>query len=585
VSASATLVPSSTGTPGSPPPSAVGGGGWSPEWKHWARHIGAIGHWREGAIRALCDTTVPLSFVRWKECTGADCPVPPDWGVLTHAQRLALADLIRATSLAPARCRPAMARRIARYQSKLEGRCRPVAAFASPEDEALTTSPRWRTRQLIHRYNFSNAVVEAWALRVRHRYSDRHCELIAGLLGSRSPGFVGEARMVLGPDCPDIDQESIALAGTVELAAAVKVLRSADPFGNVQQDPAPSVSATSVRGDDAATYARQVHERQAQLAQRAEEQRRLLRESFPNPIDLTTLKADASEPLWLVEDFMLVGGHAHLSAPAKTGKSLAGLWVAANLAFGRDPFTWETRAPIRVVYLDLEMTRQDLKARLFDGMGFDPATIDRLVYFQRPPMPPLDTAEGGQWIRAMVELHKPELVVIDTLSRVIEGGENDSDTFRDLYRHAGQVLKEFGVAMIRLDHEGHGDVKRARGSSAKSDDVDVIWSMSKLDAGGLKLTNKGDRTGYSAEVIKLKRTSTPPLGFRREDDVGWPAGTGAKAKDLDDAGVPLDASKATATRMLKAAGFTPGTATVLLKALKFRRLTADDLPPDDFTHG
>jgi hypothetical protein len=197
-------------------------------------------------------------------------------------------------------------------------------------------------------------------------------------------------------------------------------------------------------------------------------------------------------------------------------------------------------------------------------------------------MPPLDTAEGGEWIKALLIQERPALVVIDTLSRVTEGGENESDTYRNFYRHTGQVLKEAGVALIRLDHEGHGGTNRARGSSAKSDDVDAIWSLSKLDRDGLKLKNLGDRTGHAATEIKLHRTTTPPLGFRRDVAKStWPPGTVAKAAELDAVGVPLNASRRDALKMLEDAGHKPGTTAVVGKALAYRKWSDDPEPPDD----
>jgi hypothetical protein len=56
-------------------------------------------------------------------------------------------------------------------------------------------------------------------------------------------------------------------------------------------------------------------------------------------------------------------------------------------------------------------------------------------------------------------------VVIDTVSRAIDGEENSNDTW----------LNQLGIAMIRLDHSGKDETKGMRGGSAKSGDVDAVW--------------------------------------------------------------------------------------------------------------
>src|SRR6188474_2115074 len=55
---------------------------------------------------------------------------------------------------------------------------------------------------------------------------------------------------------------------------------------------------------------------------------------------------------WLVEKWWPVETHMHIFAAPKTGKSLLMLWVAANIALGRDPFTWEAIKRQQVAYID-----------------------------------------------------------------------------------------------------------------------------------------------------------------------------------------------------------------------------------------
>jgi len=72
-----------------------------------------------------------------------------------------------------------------------------------------------------------------------------------------------------------------------------------------------------------------------------------------------------------------------------------------------------------------------------------------------------------------------ELVVIDTLQRVLTGDENNSQGVRDMYRLLSMPLRARNVAVLRLDHLGKSDNTSARGSSAKGDDVDQSWVLTQ----------------------------------------------------------------------------------------------------------
>jgi hypothetical protein len=80
-----------------------------------------------------------------------------------------------------------------------------------------------------------------------------------------------------------------------------------------------------------------------------------------------------------------------------------------------------------------------------------------------------------------------ELVIIDTFSRAVEGAENDADTVRNFYRWTAINLKAEGRSLLRIDHAGKDLKKGARGTSAKNDDVDLVWQMVRT-GDNIKLT-------------------------------------------------------------------------------------------------
>src|SRR5262249_54030743 len=186
---------------------------------------------------------------------------------------------------------------------------------------------------------------------------------------------------------------------------------------------------------------------------------------------------------------LLARGRAHaFVAPAKSGKTLLFQEVALALATGRPVLHRPASEPLTVVYLDMEMTEDDLYERAGD-FGYGPDDdLSNLHYILLPSLPPLDTPEGGAALLDYVTNVSADVVIVDTLARSVAGPESDADTLRAFFRHTGLPLKAAGVTWARADNMGKDPSKGARGTSAKNDDVDVVWQLARGDA-SLKLTS------------------------------------------------------------------------------------------------
>lgn len=277
---------------------------------------------------------------------------------------------------------------------------------------------------------------------------------------------------------------------------------------------------------------------------------------------------DRNEPEWLLDRILARGrGHA-LYAKRKAGKSLLMLWCALQLV----------RAGHVVIYLDYEMTDDDLEERLSDlGCGAE-TDLSLLRYALLPSLPPLDTAPGGVALLDIVDreqIEHPKLhvaTVIDTIGRAAAGDENDADTIQAFYRHTGIGLKRRGVTWARLDHAGKDAERGQRGSSAKGDDVDVVWRLVPIE-GGVELVRDVARMSWVPERVPLRMQLEPVLDYIPEE-ASWPAGTAGAAEALDRLGVPLDASRRTASKALAENGHGARTQ-VVAAALRWRRMMAD----------
>lgn len=258
-------------------------------------------------------------------------------------------------------------------------------------------------------------------------------------------------------------------------------------------------------------------------------------------------------------------------SPPKTGKSLLALDVAARSATGRLIFGQYLTRKLSVVYLDMEMTENDLAERLED-MGYGPEVdLSHLHYYLLPSLPPLDTRQGGEVLQRIVRLFKADLVIIDTTSRVISGKENDSDTLINLYRNTGLLVKQEGCTLWRLDHAGKKLDAGQRGTSAKNDDVDLVWEFSGSEtAFVLRATHR--RQSWIPEEVKITRMENP---FRHEivEDI-YPTGTMLIVHILEELDIPLDWGRRRVRKEMAERGKS-ATNELLTAAIRYRKHHAE----------
>lgn len=266
------------------------------------------------------------------------------------------------------------------------------------------------------------------------------------------------------------------------------------------------------------------------------------------PVDLRQLmSSEPPEQEWLVEPLLLARKLTSIVSKRGVGKSLLALDIVARLATGQATLDQSPSEPVHIVYIDQEMGPDDLWGRLSD-LGWDPdnplfdTLVDNLHYYQLVDLPPLDTRDGGEALENIVSSHDACLVVIDTVSRVIEGNEDSSDTFRNMFRHSLTRFKRAGVTMLLLDHLGKDASRGSRGSSGKEDALDVVWQLKTTSNEGLQLDCTKSRPGGIPQRVTVMRehhngilNHVVPTAFvpdrilelmERIDQLGLPVGAG-----------------------------------------------------------
>ncbi len=213
---------------------------------------------------------------------------------------------------------------------------------------------------------------------------------------------------------------------------------------------------------------------------------------------------------WLAPYIIPKGKHISVFGDAKLGKSLFMLEAAAAIAAGKNFLGLPTQKA-KVLYLDFENhPTSDIKPRI-EAMGFQWEELDNLHYLSFPVLDFLDSPSGGKQLQAMVKNHGIELVIIDTIARIVEGKENDNDTWNDLEKYTERLFKRDGVTFLRIDHPGKDAGKGPRGGSAKQGDVDITWLMELTKDDNIRIKSNSHRFPLEHNSLTIRRETSPVL--------------------------------------------------------------------------
>ena len=251
------------------------------------------------------------------------------------------------------------------------------------------------------------------------------------------------------------------------------------------------------------------------------------------------------------QDDTIIPGLAHrgrwtaINAGAKTGKSTVIVGLAVTTAHKHDT---------KILYLDAEMGRTDMLDRVSEWMQLKPEHLTNIHYSDLPPK--LDTIQGAARLGATIDHYKPDLVILDGLNGVVNGGENDDTTWRDLYEWTIAPCKALNIAVISADNTGKNKDLGPRGSSVKLDKADAIINLERTDD-GVKLTTTHRRTAsYPLEQyyrVTDPSPDGPPMTVTVVGD-GQPEGTTEVITLLDFLNAPTDIGTRAARRLVREAG-------------------------------
>jgi putative DNA primase/helicase len=131
----------------------------------------------------------------------------------------------------------------------------------------------------------------------------------------------------------------------------------------------------------------------------------------------------------------------------------------------------------------------------------------------------LNTPQGYQKtadaIRALPSV--PEIIVVDTLHRFLDGDENSAQDAKSMLDACGALIHEFGCSVVLVHHTGVSNEAqhRARGSSAWRGALDI--EISVVPGETIEIVQRKSKDAEEAKPVFVELQSVPIKGWLDED--------------------------------------------------------------------
>jgi AAA domain len=139
--------------------------------------------------------------------------------------------------------------------------------------------------------------------------------------------------------------------------------------------------------------------------------------------------------------------------------------------------------PLRVLYVDGEMSRRQMKRRILDALrrsgGKKPESLFVLSKEDAESLPPLNTPEGQAWMDTFIEQHGGfDLIIFDNLQSLLTGNMKDEEQWAEVLPWV-QDLTRRAIGQVWLHHTGHEE-GRGYGSKAREWGMDLVGLMERV---------------------------------------------------------------------------------------------------------
>ena len=193
-------------------------------------------------------------------------------------------------------------------------------------------------------------------------------------------------------------------------------------------------------------------------------------------------KRDLPSPEYLLGSMLSTTNRMLISAKTGIGKTNFALAIGIRVAAGVGFLHWKEKGPRRVLYIDGEMSRRQLKLRLAAEVqrieeapiGFHALCAEDIEDFK-----PLNTPAGRATIwRIIEEVGGIDLVVFDNVMSLIAGSMIEEEPWAEVMPFV-RSLTQRQIGQIWIHHTGH-DEGRSYGTKTREWQLDTVAMLEEV---------------------------------------------------------------------------------------------------------
>jgi RecA-family ATPase len=209
---------------------------------------------------------------------------------------------------------------------------------------------------------------------------------------------------------------------------------------------------------------------------------RAARAARPVPRYDEWIDRDIPPPDLLCGTWLSTTSRVLITGPTGLGKTMLAVALAIATASGGTFLHWDAGRVARILYVDGEMSRREMRRRLCDEgtrSGLKPENLFVLSKEDFDEMPPLNTEAGQAWMDAKIDETKPDLVIFDNIQSLVAGDHGKEESWAPVLGWVRSLTRR-RIGQIWLHHTGHNE-NHSYGTKTRE------WQMGHLhpnEAGG-----------------------------------------------------------------------------------------------------
>ncbi len=230
---------------------------------------------------------------------------------------------------------------------------------------------------------------------------------------------------------------------------------------------------------------------------------------------------------WVLENLVTAGGWGVITGSPGVGKTQFAMQMARDLSLGKPFMQWPTvGSEKRVLFLSLEMTAPPfqlfLKHMAKEHSSVELEVLNKNLAIAPLGVPiPLSEERGQDYLDGLIERHKPDVVVIDSLQKVLTGSMTDPEAVRAFNNYLSRhVRKKHGCAVVAIHHN-----RKKQSDTPRASDLDDMFGNTFLSADLDFAVNM--RLGVNGKTIHVDQTKarlsavTPSFDIERTEHLGY----------------------------------------------------------------